>query len=105
MTTATETYWVSIGRNVGAEPLSDEGWECFQDATEKAILRRRASILTSVAGVSDWQGLEEQTVLYLLTISSAEVPTLRIGLAHLAKSYRQDAIGFVGGPGETLVTA
>lgn len=105
MTTTTHTYWASIGRNVGTEPLSDEGWGNFQDATERAILRRWASILASIKGISDWSGEEEETVAYLFTIRADEVPNLRTNLAHLARAYRQDAIGLVGGPGENLVTA
>ena len=98
-TTNHHTYWISIGRNVGAEPMRRGDWEAFQDATERYILRRRAAILTSVVGRGDWEGEPEETCLYLIQISGAEVATLRSALAYLARVYGQDGIGFVGGIG------
>lgn len=101
----THTYWTSIGRNVGTEPMGRTDWRHFKRATEQVILNRGGGILASVKGRSTWNDEEEETVLYLFDIRAHEVPTLREGLASLARAYRQDAIGLVGGPGESLVHA
>lgn len=100
---ATETYWVSIGRNVGAEPMSDQDWWDFLAMTNTACLRA-GDVLTNVRGRSFWGVTPEETYLCLVAISTPwGLADLRTSLGRLASLYHRDAIGLVGGAGETLV--
>ncbi len=101
----TLTVWVSIGRNVGSDPMNDQDWSDFFAHVHTACLVW-GNVVTNVTGRSFWNGDEEETKLILVTIPTAYGPeNLRRSLARLAAQYGQEAIGFVGGPGESLVTA
>jgi hypothetical protein len=104
MTDATHTYWISIGRNVGAEPMSEQDWCDFFANVHTACLLW-GDVITNVTGRSFWNGDDEEARLILVSIDTDYgVANLRSSLARWAKHYRQDAIGMVGGPGtDTLV--
>lgn len=93
------TYWVSIGRNVGASPMSEDAWRAFRHGVDDAVVRVAGRYVTSVRGSSTWAGAAEETYLLLATIPAENVAELRRILARLATAHDQDAIGFVGGPG------
>ena len=106
MDTSTHTYWLSIGRNVGAEPMSGRLWELFRHDVDTLPIIHDGAVLATVHGSSSWEGIEEETYLVLATIPTYAVENVRTVLAALATYYRQDGSGFVGGPGtDTYVTA
>lgn len=98
------TYWVSIGRNVDGVPMSEQDWCDFFAHTHTACLVW-GNVITNVTGRSFWNGDDEETRLILVTLSEPwQEANLRTSLARLARQYRQEAIGFVGGPGtDTLI--
>jgi hypothetical protein len=105
MTNTPHTYWVSIGRNVGTVPMGHHEWQGFQDAIAAVIDHLpQAGIITEVDGSSTWDATPEETHLFLVTVPAQYVNLFRARLALLVPIYRQDAIGFVGGPStDTLI--
>jgi hypothetical protein len=102
--TPATNYWLSIGRNVGAEPMNATDWRYFCHELAR-IAGRHGSTITSVrGGVAQWDGNDEDTFLLLVTIPARNVARIRKDLARLARDYEQDAIGFVGGNDDGLVT-
>jgi hypothetical protein len=103
----TATYWLSIGRNIGAEPMDHALWGEFRTALVHALTDRGATIITTVDGQSSWNDQPEATYLVLVTDwpTGRRADALQRRLEHLASIYGQEAIGLVGGPGETLVYA
>lgn len=101
--TERHTYWISIGRNVGPDPMSDTRWSQFRSDVHQSAAYF-GDIITTVQGESAWHGQTEETYLVLVAVKyDSNVDGLRGVLATIAKQYRQEAIGFVGGPGSTLV--
>lgn len=106
MTHHHHTYWASIGRNVGANPLDLNQWHQFHRDIRDVIHEHCGTILSTVHGTSVWKGQEEDTTLVLFTIGERPLPSLRSYLSQIAQCYGQDAIGFVGGPGtDTYIEA
>ena len=107
--TDTHTYWATIGRNVnlGGPPLLSTEWEAFRTRLRNDVtVACGGEILSSIVGRSSWDGEEEETYALLFTIGADYVAPLRHRLSGLARTYHQDAIGFVGGHGtDTLVEA
>lgn len=100
----THTYWASIGRNIGTEPMADADWARFCDETRR-VAALWGSVITTAAGTSTWQDDNEDAFLVLFTIEEDTLDALRYSLRNLARTYGQDAIGLVGGPGESLIHA
>lgn len=92
---------VTIGRNVGSEPLGDEGWARFQaDVIDRITALVRPSFTFTYYGVGEWQGITEESAAILFggteyTANAADVSSV---LSVLAEEYGQDAIGFSFGP-------
>lgn len=106
MTTDQSTYWVSIGRNVGDTPLSHDDWQTFHRDVRDTIHECHGTILSTVRGTSEWEGTNEDCVLILATFPTpVYVASVRAILASLARHWQQDAIGLVGGSGESLIFA
>jgi hypothetical protein len=102
------TYWLTIGRNIDQEraELSDRAWNNFREDLDYAIKRCDGrTVSTIVGGTARWQGEEEDTYGHLITIAATDVEYLRQQLRSLAAFYGQEAIGMVGGPGPSIVTA
>ena len=106
--TTTNHYWVSIGRNRKGTttPLDSGDWDEFQDSIRRSAALWGTCTGVEVHGHSTWEGTgPEETFLLLLEIREDSVDGLRSSLARTADWYDQEAIGLVGGPGETLVQA
>ena len=105
--TGTHTYWATIGRNrPTGQTLSTGEWQAFRsDLRHAAQLWGNEILATIDNGTSTWQGEIEQTFAVLFTIDPPFLPALRGTLGRHVRHYGQDAIGLVGGPGESLVLA
>lgn len=105
----TSTYWISIGRNTSyGGTLIDYDWSVFRARIRYTVRAAwiDGSIIAEVSGQSTWEGVAEDTHLFLVTVPTSNVAPLRAHLQKIAQRYHQDAIGLVGGPGtDTLVTA
>ncbi len=100
----THTYWISIGRNVEDTPLTAGQWFTFQEEIRSTVANIGGGVIeTEVTGSSSWEGQEEDTHLFLVTVDAARVDWVKLSLSSLARAYNQDAIGFVGGPGTDTV--
>lgn len=102
----THNYWISIGRNRGDSPASVDIWRSFQDSIGAIVCEEGGNVITDVSGVSSWNGATEETYLVLAQLDESAVDTVRDRLAELARAHKQEAIGFVGGPGtDTYISA
>jgi hypothetical protein len=101
--TNRHTYWVSIGRNTGADVFGQEHWTRFKAEVHASILDSGGTIVTTVEGSSDWEGQPEETYLVLASIPAHQVGQVRAWLSGIAGTFDQDAIGFVGGPSDSTL--
>lgn len=97
---------VTIGRNVGSSPLSDDDWALFQSATVDRIsaLIKPTDVFTFL-GSGTWRDdvtgeliSEESAHVTFLPGYTAQVPHIESILKDLADDYKQDAIAFSYGP-------
>lgn len=88
---------VSIGRNIGTDPMSTLAWSHFQLRTHD-LLAEHADILSQTVGHSVWTGddgattSEDSYSVVAQPHSAVDVVEIRIGLGCLATTYAQDAI-------------
>lgn len=97
---------VTIGRNVGDQPLSLDEWHQFAFATREAVADaapdRQLWTATHYRN-GTWNGHPEEAAIYFAPVSSgAAVAVLRQRLATLATYYRQEAIGLAVGDAELV---
>ena len=92
---------VTIGRNVGIEPMSDARWSEFQDRVIATVRRHFAHSQSfgPFYGVGEWDGVtEESAVLTFLTSYPGSTDRFAVDLAELSSEYDQDAIAWSFGP-------
>ena len=95
---------VSIGRNVGDVPMSDDRWVLFRDQVGAAVHVCATTVHVDQAlSQGSWQGIPEDAATWV-----AEVPTwgaidnLRRRLGALARHWSQDAIALTIGDTELI---
>lgn len=96
------TQVVTIGRNIGDMPMSDEAWQAFKTAIAAAfthchgaiIQRPRDNTFGDQCGVWEGKVCEEAATFVALT---PQRYAYAIGpeLARIASRFRQEAIGFI----------
>ena len=106
------TYTATIGRNVGATPMSDLDWALFQsNVLDIMIVAGRRHVDTSdpdvwaveswTSGAGGWHGVREESVHFQLRSAEAIDPYvvwfMIDGLADQARQFKQDAIAFSSG--------
>lgn len=101
-----QSVMVTIGRNVGNVPMSDETWDSFQNDVSAALYANVAnddSWLETSTGWGEWDGVRETNArLALLAADTSHVDTLRATLATLAAKYGQDAVALAIGESELV---
>ena len=112
------TYSATIGRNVGATPMSDRDWALFRSNVLEILVsagRRHVDTVDSdvwaveswAQGKGSWQGILEESVHFELrsaeAIDASVVGFMINGLAAQAAKFNQDAIAFTRG--ESLLIA
>lgn len=88
------TVMVSIGRNIGNEPMSDRDWIFFQNDVAD-VIRREGEMPEVHSGTGMWDGIRETSVhltVYREFVTEGMRYAYRQGLARLASHYGQDAI-------------
>lgn len=86
-------YIVTIGRNVGDEPMEATEWLEFREKVATAILRHGFTVLTEAVGEGFWEGDVEDSAIWVFTGEGTEY-LLHNELGHLAYAYGQDAIAW-----------
>jgi hypothetical protein len=88
------TVMVSIGRNVGANPLSNDDWIAFVNATSD-VIRNQNEKPELHWGTGSWDGISEESAhitVYRHYVTEGMRYAYREGLSRLARHYGQDAI-------------
>lgn len=89
------TVTVSIGRNVGDEPMSQDRFDSFRDATWTTLEGHGAVIHFVGTGTGYWDGGTEQSITFVASIEN--VAGLYRALELLAFNFDQDAIALTTG--------
>ena len=105
---------VTIGRNVGNQPMTLNAWNQFKGKTRRIIHRHglntpESGVIFDGDGFGAWGTVSEDSHAFIVLSDSPTIHQLKIELAKLAKLYNQEAIGcaivpLVNGD-ETLVMA
>lgn len=82
--------YVSIGRNIGGEPMSEDRWAAFKAETVEAVERHAGPVVTVAEGVGMYEGTREGTLV--VVGASYGGHALEVELGRLAARYEQDAI-------------
>jgi hypothetical protein len=94
---------ISIGRNVGATPMTRAAWDNFHADILATITTPGADVYVPGAhSVGEWEGVSEESRTYVASVPEDYVPAIRTRLAHLAHAYRQDAIALTVGVGSLV---
>jgi hypothetical protein len=99
-----QTVTVTIGRNVGPDPLPADAWNGFVSATRRAVEHATSELWASAPTRSIWVDTPEDAfVFYGPTIDHPDaVQALRVRLSSLAGYYGQEAIGLSVGESELV---
>jgi hypothetical protein len=97
--------YVTIGRNIGLEPMSTEKWRAFRAAT-RAVLAASVGLpafeLSGPGG--QWEGAAEEAAVFVVLQPEPCLAELRQDLLHLATDYGQEAIALAWGTSELIGT-
>lgn len=97
-----EGITITIGRNVGDEPMSADRWSEFTTSVRNALERHGAEVWTSAAYTGSWEGASEDSHVFLGGAEALDGHELRRELGALAGEYGQEAIGLNVGPAELV---
>lgn len=99
---------VTIGRNVGREPMSDLRWNLFQGNVVRAMVDSypddRLYDVELHTGFGVWDLKDEESAIFSMRLPRSEfrVDHLRAFLSDVASQYGQDAIALQVGPSELI---
>lgn len=90
---------VTIGRNVGRQPMPGWRWENFTDEIRRVIrLLPNVASVTVFDGRGEWDGVEEDSrtfhVLHTAPVPASVLSDWSIGLMSTADYFDQDAIAY-----------
>tara|TARA_R100000773_G_C4214576_1_gene113485 strand:+ start:1475 stop:1843 length:369 start_codon:yes stop_codon:yes gene_type:complete len=93
------THTITIGRNVGNQPLSNHRWKGFKSCIESFIDSHNGIIFVNSAGNGIWvdsKGQEIKEENHTFVFSSMEFLN-KSELKRIAKLFKQDAIALTSG--------
>ena len=103
-------HTITIGRNVGTDPMNDVAWSTFQ-ADMQDILAGAAphwEILNTFNGESEWDGVPEDSAIITMVHSKPlglqQMMDIRGKLAYKCREYKQEAIAFSANAVRELIT-
>ena len=103
--TDTTTITISIGRNIGSEPMIGWEWDAFRDGIRSALADLGATVyVDAAASVGEWDGIAEQSATWVAEIDADHVQYVPTYLTALCAQFNQDAIALTAGT-TTLVGA
>lgn len=102
-----QTVTVTIGRNVGPDPLPADIWNEFVSRVRREVERVTSELWAVAPFRGQWEGESEDAMVFYGPLKAVQaitrpLPTLRANLANLATYYRQDAIGLSVGESELV---
>lgn len=100
--------YVTIGRNIGDVPMSEDDWHAFAYGVESALLASLTGADASTSthyGRGVWQGIAEDSAIISAIATRGADDKLRPALADLARLYGQDAIAVVSAPSALVLPA
>lgn len=102
------TYDVSIGRNIGTEPMSDVEWDVFVLAVRCALKNvDETGTVDTWIGFTEWEGVTEESAHFQLRVDTLPLEyrtdILKADLRSLAEAYKQEAIALAVGRSELIV--
>lgn len=92
---------VTIGRNVGDEPMESGKWDTFVNDTldQLSALLVPSAVFGPFFGTGEWEGVTEESAMLSLTVGyTSRVEHVESILSTLADRYGQDAIAWQSGP-------
>jgi hypothetical protein len=99
----SHTIYVTIGRNVGSEPMGDGDWAVFREDVKGTLEFHGVSLSGHPSSVvefntldSSYQGVVEESAIFVM-FDAVAGPRLRHDLALLAWQRRQQSIALVDG--------
>lgn len=99
------TVTVSIGRNVGDEPMSTNVWRDFARATESAIdFVKTEYYVRNANGAGGWQDNPEDSKTWVFSMDTTKLSILEWRMSDLCDLFKQDAIAVTYGTTD-LVTS
>ena len=98
------TLTISVGRNVGSTPMSDDDWLTFRSVVSFAIGATVGRHDTIHSGTGIWNGVPEDSTIWTLFTPRPYLSKLVEELAEVARAFDQDTIAVtIGQP--IVVTA
>jgi hypothetical protein len=92
------TITVSIGRNVGDEPMAAHKWSAFRAAVRNTILDNMGEIFVDGAtSRGAWEGVSETSATWVAAIEPWQVPYLEVEFSRFCRDFSQDAIALTVG--------
>lgn len=91
---------VTIGRNVGSEPMDDARWRAARHAVAVAVSDDAAPIVFAGVGLGVWEGSREDAYTIVGSGRDRVSRRLRERLGAIAAEYGQDAIAVTAAPVE-----
>lgn len=100
-----EAVTVTIGRNVGSDPMGPADWQRYVTHTRAALLDVVSDLWIDTPYTGEWEGrTEDAWAFYGPVEHTDQLDALRGELGGLAALYGQDAVGLAVGSTE-LVSA
>lgn len=97
------TVTVSIGRNVGSEPMPDYEWSQFVELVRLAVKRDASAVyVDAAASRGEWEGIAEDSRTWVADIDEWDLGALRNSLRQYAVTFGQDAIALTVGTTELV---
>jgi hypothetical protein len=85
---------ISIGRNVGTQPMDDSQWGSFVADIEDLVRKHGGEVHTVAYGNGAWDGVPEESAVIVFAGAAEGFDQ---ELSALASWYDQDAIALVSG--------
>lgn len=96
------TVTVSLGRNIGNNPMTSAQWQRFTRLAKLAVAQH--SLATHYVGVGSgiYDGMREESLTVVATVRVQRLKSLRDALRTLAVRFSQDSIALTVGTTEFL---
>lgn len=97
------TVTISIGRNIGDEPMGDYQWEEYRNAISGYLARFADTVYVDGAhSRGEWDGIPEDSATWVAAVPVGNVNGLRASLVLDCWTYDQDAIALTIGETELV---